>query len=125
MKLSFKKWLQSLKYAFEGIRFAMNQQNFFLISLIAIIVILFGFYFKLSQIEWLIVITNIGFVLSLEALNTIWEKTLDLLQPYFSPKVKSIKDLVAGAVVIACLTSLIIGLIIFLPKIYKLWIKIH
>lgn len=125
MKLSLRKWLHSLKYAFEGIKFAINQQNFFLISLIAIIVILFGFYFKLSSTEWLIVILTIGFVLSLEALNTIWEKTLDLLQPYFSPKVKNIKDLVAGAVVIACLTSIIIGLIIFVPKIWNLWTKIH
>lgn len=124
MRLSFKKWLQSLKYSFQGIKYALNQQNFFLIFIIAIIVILLGFYLNLSSIEWLIVILTIGFVLSLEALNTIWEKTLDLLQPYFSPKVKNIKDLVAGAVVIACLTALVIGFIIFLPKVLILWKKI-
>ncbi|MGC8881030.1 MAG: diacylglycerol kinase family protein [Minisyncoccia bacterium] len=123
MKLSFKKWLQSLKYSFQGIKYALNQQNFFLIFVIAIIVIILGFYFNLSFSEGSIVILTIGLVLSLEALNTIWEKTLDLLQPYFSPKVKDIKNLVAGAVVIACLTSLVIGLIIFLPKIL-LWKKI-
>lgn len=121
MRLSFKKWLYSLRYAFKGIKYALSQQNFFLIFLIAIIVIINGFYFNLSKFEWLIVILTIGLVLSLEALNTIWEKTLDMLQPYFSPKVKEIKDLVAGAVVIACLSAIIIGLIIFFPKILKLF----
>lgn len=124
MRLSFKKWLQSLKYAFEGIRYALNQQNFFLIVIIAIIVVLLSFYFQISYWEWLIVILAIGLVISLEALNTIWEKTLDILEPHISDKVKNIKDLVAGAVVIACLTALVIGFIIFLPKVLILWKKI-
>ncbi len=124
MQLSFKKWLKSLGYAFEGIKYALNQQNFFLIVIIAIIVIFFSIWIGLNTTEWLIVILTIGLVLSLEALNTIWEKTLDILEPNFSEKVKNIKDLVAGAVVIACLTSLIIGLIIFLPKILDLCTKI-
>jgi len=124
MKLSFKKWIASLGYAFAGIRYALSQQNFFLIVVIAIIVILFSIWIGLNRIEWLIVILTIGLVLSLEALNTIWEKTLDILEPNFSEKVKNIKDLVAGAVVIACLTSIVIGLIIFLPKIVDLWRKI-
>jgi len=124
MKLSFKKWLESLNYAFEGIKYALGQQNFFLIVVIAIIVILLSFYFEISEIEWLIVILAMGLVISLEALNTIWEKTLDILEPQFSERVKNIKDLVAGAVVIACLTSLVIGIIIFLPKILLLWKKL-
>lgn len=124
MQLSFKKWLKSLGYAFEGIKYALNQQNFFLIVIIAIIVIFFSIWIGLNTTEWLIVILTIGLVLSLEALNTIWEKTLDILEPHFSEKVKNIKDLVAGAVVIACLTSLVIGLIIFLPKILDLCTKI-
>jgi len=53
-------------------------------------------------------------------LNTVMETTLDFIEPNKSPKIKQIKDIIAGSVFIACLTALIFGAIIFLPKIFAL-----
>jgi diacylglycerol kinase len=84
----------------------------------ALVVILLGFILKISYFEWLIFILIITIVLSLEALNTALEKILDYLEPNLSDKIRIIKDSIAGAVAISIFASLIIGLMIFLPKIY-------
>lgn len=117
MRISFKRLLQSFFYAFRGVKYAFSQQNFFLMFIIAIGTICLAFLLHISYFEWLIIIFLIGFILSLEMLNTVFEKTLDYLEPYISDKIRIIKDLVAGAVFLACLTALILGFIIFLPKI--------
>jgi len=117
MKLSFKRLLKSIFNAFQGIKYAFSQQNFFLMLLMAIGTLIFSFWLRISYFEWLVMIFLIGFILSLEMLNTVLERTLDFLEPYISDKVKVIKDLIAGAVFIACLTAIILGFIIFLPKI--------
>ena len=117
MKLSFKKFLKSISNAFHGIKYAFSQQNFFLMFLMAIGTLILAFWLRISYFEWLIIIFLIGSILSLEMLNTVLEKTLDFLEPYISDKIKMIKDLIAGAVFIACLTAIILGFIIFLPKI--------
>jgi len=116
MKLSFKKLLKSIYHASQGIKYVFLQQNFLLMFLIAIGTLILGFWLQISYFEWLIMIFLIGSVLSLEILNTVLERTLDFLEPYISDKIRMIKDLIAGAVFIACLTALILGFIIFLPK---------
>jgi len=118
MKLSFKRLLKSIFNAFYGIKYAFSQQSFFLMFLMAIGTLTLAFWLRISYSEWLIIIFLIGSILSLEMLNTVLEKTLDFLEPYISDKIKMIKDLIAGAVFIACLTALILGFIIFLPKIF-------
>ena len=117
MKLSFKKLLKSIFNAFQGIKYAFSQQSFFLMFLIAIGTLILAFWLRISYFEWLIIIFLIGSILSLEMLNTVLERTLDFLEPYISDKIKMIKDLIAGAVLLACLTALILGFIIFFPKI--------
>jgi len=117
MKFSFKKLLDSIYYSFQGIRYSFSQQSFFLMFLVAIGTLIFSFWLQISYFEWLVIIFLIGFILSLEILNTVFERTLDFLEPYISDKVKLIKDLIAGAVFMACLTSIILGFIIFFPKI--------
>jgi len=117
MKLSFKRLFKSVNHAFHGIKYTFSQQSFFLMFLIAIGTLALGFWLRISYFEWLIIIFLIGSILSLEMLNTVLEKTLDFLEPYISDKIRMIKDLIAGAVLIACLTAFILGFIIFLPKI--------
>jgi|AntAceMinimDraft_10_1070366.scaffolds.fasta_scaffold27268_2 diacylglycerol kinase len=117
MKLSFKKFLKSIENAFKGIKYVFLQQNFFLMVLITIGTLILGFWLQVLYFEWLIIIFLIGFILSLEILNTVLEKTLDFLEPYISDNIKMIKDLIAGAVLLSCLTALILGFTIFLPKI--------
>ncbi len=117
MKLSFKELLKSIYHASQGIKYVFLQQSFLLMFLIAIGTLILGFWLQIFYFEWLIIIFLIGSILSLEILNTVLEKTLDFLEPYISDKIRMIKDLIAGAVLIACLTALILGFIIFIPKI--------
>ena len=107
-----------------GFRFAWNgliemiksEQNMKIHILAAIIVIFIGFYAHLSLTEWAIIIIVIGFVMAMEMINTSIEKLIDYLKPDIHPTAKIIKDISAGAVLVAALTALVVGLIIFIPK---------
>ncbi|NCO23068.1 diacylglycerol kinase family protein, partial [Candidatus Kuenenbacteria bacterium] len=115
MKLSCQKLKQSLKNAFWGLKIALGQHSFLLMILITLLVLFLAWFLKISFLEWLIVILLIGLILSLEVFNTVLEKLLDFIEPNHSPRVKEIKDLIAAAVLVICLISLVLGLIIFLP----------
>ena len=62
--------------------------------------------------EWALVITLIGLVVTAEILNTAIEKLCDFVQPNHDPRIKTIKDLAAAAVLFASLTALIVGLML-------------
>jgi len=117
MKFSLRKILKSFRYSFNGIKIHSQQHNFMSMLMSASFVILLGFILQISYFEWLILILIMSIVLSLEALNTAMETILDYLEPNLSDKIKTIKDLIAGAVAITIFASMIIGLLIFLPKI--------
>ena len=126
MKISLRKIFKSFQYSFHGLKIHSQQHNFMGMLISALFVIFLGFILNISYFEWLILVLIMGLVLSLEALNTSLEKTLDYLEPRFSDKIKMLKDLMAGGVAIVIFTSIIIGLMIFLPKIIilaKLYIK--
>ncbi len=100
--------------AWNGVKAAYRAEQSFRIQLtVAGAVSLAGLIVGLSQTEWLFIVTAIGLVLSLELLNTMIEKTLDLLHPTQHERVKFIKDVSAAAVLISSLASVIVGLIIF------------
>lgn len=116
-----KKLRNSFKYAFEGVhRELKEEQNLKIHILIMILVIIAGFTLKLSPMEWIICIILFGFVIALELINTAIELTVDLAMPEIHPKAKAAKDIAAAAVLISATCSVIIGLIIFLPKIINL-----
>ena len=116
-----KNILNSFKYAFDGIKTALKtERNMKIHITIMILVIIAGIILKISKIEWIICIILFGFVISLELVNTAIENTVDLITMEKNPKAKIAKDVSAGAVLISAIGSAIIGLIIFLPKIYKL-----
>jgi len=125
MKISLKKILKSFQYSFNGIKIHSQQHNFVVMLISAFFVILLGFIFQISYFEWLILILIISLILCLETINTTLEKTWDYLEPNFSDKIKMFKDLMAGGVAIAIFTSIIIGLMIFLPKIIDFLLKIY
>ena len=77
-----------------------------------------GFYFEISNIEWILQIFAFALVLGIEGLNTAIEKLADYVQPDFDHKIGFIKDISAGAVMIVSVAASIIGLIIYLPKIF-------
>lgn len=74
-----------------------------------------GFYFQISKNEWIIQILVIGLVMSMEGLNTAIEAIADFVHPDFNTKIGFIKDIAAGAVFIAAITAVIIGIIIYVP----------
>src|SRR5574344_1941093 len=113
VKIKKDKLINSFKYAFEGISSSFKQeQNLKIHSFIMALVIICGFIFKINITEWLICILLFGIVISLELVNTAMEALCDLVMPDINPKVKIVKDVMAGAV--------LVGLIIFLPKIINL-----
>lgn len=85
---------------------------------IAIAVTIAGFYYNISATEWMLQIMAIALVLGVEGLNTAVEKMSDYTQPEYDNKIGFIKDIAAGAVMWVSVAAVIIGLIIYLPKIF-------
>ena len=113
-----KKLLKSFKYAFDGICTGIKEeQNMKIHITIMILVIIFGIMLKISKMEWIICIILFGLVISMELINTAIENTVDLVTKEKNEQAKIAKDVAAGAVLVSAITSAIIGLIIFVPKI--------
>lgn len=112
-----KKSIIGFKYAFNGLKEAFNRErNFRIHLLVASIVTAFSFFMKLSLFEWLFIILAIQTVLLAELINTIAERIIDYIKPDIHPNAKIIKDIGAAVVLIAAIFSVIIGLLIFAPK---------
>ena len=114
-----KKLRNSFKYAFQGIEEAWKtEQNLKIHFMIMALVIIAGFIFKISLMEWMVCLLLFAIVISLELINTAIETTVDIAMPEINEKAKYAKDIAAGAVLFSAMISIIIGLIIFLPKIF-------
>ena len=85
---------------------------------IAIVMTAAGFFFDISNVEWILQILTIAIIMGTEGLNTAIEKVSDFVQPEFDEKIGFIKDVSAGAVMIVSIGATIIGCIIYLPKIF-------
>lgn len=113
-----KRLINSFKYAFDGLKYAfLYEQNLTVHILATIIVIIMGFIFKISVFEWLVLFLIIGLVIATELINTSIEATIDLITDEINPLAKVAKDTAASAVLVFGLTALIVGALIFLPKI--------
>jgi len=107
--------------AFRGMYvFWMTTNNLFryVSSVATLFVIILGFYFHISSLEWIALVFAIGLVFISEAFNTAIEIDIDLTSPEYHPYARDTKDVAAGAVILSVFVSLIVGLIIFLPKIF-------
>jgi diacylglycerol kinase (ATP) len=105
-------------HAFSGIwHFVISERNATVHLAATILVIAAAIYFRVSLGEAMALTFSIGIVWITELLNTCLEKTLDFISKDEDPKLKFIKDVAAGAVLIASFTALIVGLFIFIPKI--------
>ncbi|HOX96051.1 MAG TPA: diacylglycerol kinase family protein [Candidatus Woesebacteria bacterium] len=108
----------SFRHAFDGFLYAIRTQPNFRFHLLATIaVILLGVYFSISFVEWLILVFTINMVLVAELVNTAIEAMVDLITLEKRVDAKTAKDVAAAMVLISAGLSIIIGLIIFLPKI--------
>jgi len=107
---------KSFTYAFRGLaKIFREEQNLQVESFSAIIVIALGFVFQIKPLEWCVILICIALVILMETVNSAIERMADVLKPRIHSYVKEMKDIMAAAVMIASLLSVIIGLIIFIP----------
>lgn len=117
-----KRLTSSLSYAKEGILYAYkNEQSLTIHAIITALVLIAGIIFKISLIEWMIVIFCIGLVLAFELVNTSIEAVVDLATSEIKPLAKVAKDVAAGVSVVFSITTIIIGIMIFLPKVIEIF----
>ncbi|MEG0471918.1 MAG: diacylglycerol kinase family protein [Solibacillus sp.] len=114
--MNVRKFFRSFTYAIQGVLTATKEQNlrFHLVS--TVVVVLAGIVTGLSVTEWLILTLIIALVIGTEMVNTAIERVVDLSSPEIHPLAKDAKDIAAGAVLVFASASVIIGLLIFLPK---------
>lgn len=117
LKLDRKRLRNSFKYALEGVKTAYRtEQNLRIHTIVAIIVIICGFLFRISNLEWFICFLLIGLVLMAEFFNTALENIVDMISPDINPYAKNAKDMASSGVLAIAIIAAIIGLIIFVPK---------
>ena len=116
-----KKFFFSFTYPIKGLKYAYrNEQNLAFDVGIALIVVIAGFLFKISVIEWALLILTIGMVIALELVNTAIEAVVDLVTEEYHPLAQVAKDTSAAAVFVCAIAAVIVGFIIFLPKVIDL-----
>lgn len=110
--------IRSIGYALSGIKLAINEEpNFKIHVILAILALIIGFVLNISRSEWIILMFTIVLVLVLELINTALEEIVDMVSPGIQTKAKIAKDVAAGAVLITAIAAVVVGLVIFLPKI--------
>jgi diacylglycerol kinase (ATP) len=109
---------KSFRYALRGMGLILKtQHNFWIQSSVALLVIVLGVFFAISAIQWCILVLAMMAVLVAESFNTAMEIDIDLTSPEYHPYARDTKDVAAGAVLLAVIGAVIIGGIIFIPKI--------
>ena len=117
-----KKFINSFSYPIKGLRYAYkNEQNLAVDVGIALLVVILGFIFRINKYEWAILVLTIGLVISCELINTAIEAVVDLVTEEYHPLAKVAKDTSAAAVLVFALVAIVVGLIIFLPKVIGLF----
>ncbi len=110
--------IKSLKFAIKGVWLLISTEHSIMVQLaIAVMVTFLGWWLDISTTEWIFQVFAIGLILVAESLNTCIEKLCDFIHTDYNKKIGFIKDIAAGAVTFAAVTAIIIGLIIYLPKI--------
>lgn len=116
-----KRRLKSFKYAFNGLFYVITTQTNMQIHVMAMVfVITSGIIFKISITEWLFIVLAIALVLVSEIVNTTIEEIVNFISPEYNKKAGLIKDLGAAFVLLAAIFAIVVGIIIFSPKIIQL-----
>ncbi len=112
---------KSFGYAFEGVWNTVKSERNMQIHLgFTVCVIIAGFIFGITKTEWLICLVLFGQVMSLELVNTALEACVDVATDEWKPLAKKAKDAAAGAVLVSAIIAAVIGLWIFIPRLFLL-----
>ncbi|KOS04781.1 diacylglycerol kinase [Flavobacterium akiainvivens] len=114
--------IKSVSYSFIGAyRLVTSEHSIIVQFFIGLAVTAAGFYFDISATEWMLQTLAIGMVMAIEGANTAVEKICDFIHPDFNPKIGFIKDIASGAVFFAAVAAIVIGAIIYYPKVAMLF----
>ena len=120
VNMNLNKILAGFIFAGRGIRTAfISERNLKIQTCFVVLVLLFGWLLHIRIVEWLICLLCFGLVIGMELINTSLEKLVDLVSPEYHPLAEKVKDIAAGAVLFDSIIAAIIGLIIFVPKIWE------
>ncbi len=112
--------VEAFRFAFSGLWYTLcTQRNMRVQLTIAGAVIVLGLWLKLSADQWATLALTSGLVLVSEMTNTVIEKLVDLVCPDYHPLAKTVKDVMAGAVVLAAIVAVIVGLLILGPPLWN------
>ncbi|MFC4210364.1 diacylglycerol kinase [Pedobacter lithocola] len=118
-KFTIAARIKSFKYAFNGLwKFFKFEHNARIHLVAAAIAILLSFYLEISATEWVAILSVICAVFVAEIFNSSIEKLADVVSPEINPQIKTVKDMAAAAVLITACLAILIGGIIFLPKLF-------
>jgi len=110
--------MRSFYYAISGIISAFKSERNLRIHLtLSVLVVLLGWALSITRIEWLMIVLVIGGMLCSELVNSAIERVVDLATEDYHPLAKQAKDIAAGAVLLFAITSVVVGIIIFGPRI--------
>ena len=119
--VNIRKALRSFRFAGAGVFSLFRYENNARIHLLAaLLVVTMSIILDLSALEWCVVVIQIGLVSGAEAMNTAIEKLADVVSPDYHPTIKVAKDLAAAGVLILSVSAVIIGGILFIPKLFAL-----
>ena len=121
-KMSFKRFLNSVKYSIEGLNHAYkNEQSLWLHGGGVFLAVILGIVLKINFYEWAVIIVAFVVVLAIELLNTAIEAVVDLVTKEIHPLAKIAKDCGSAAAFVSGVASAVICLVIFLPKIFDMF----
>jgi diacylglycerol kinase (ATP) len=116
---SIRARVRSFRYALEGIAaFFQSEHNAWLHFMATIAVFTLATLVGVTKTEWLALVFAIGFVWVAEMFNTCIERVMDFVSDQRHKEIKFIKDLAAGAVLVAAITALVVGAVVFIPKLF-------
>jgi len=115
--------LKSFSHAFKGLfKTFREEQNLRIQTIVSLLAIVLGIYFQISRLEWILLTLVIALVLIVETTNSAIERIADVLKPRINSYIKEIKDIMAAAVLLSSIAAMVVGLFIFMPYMYKLFI---
>lgn len=114
---------ESFRYALSGLKLAIRKEPNFRIHLVtAALAFILAYFLNFSLFEWLTVILVSTIVMVVELINTVLESLVNLVSPGIHDEAKIAKDVAAAAVFVSAAASVVVGVILYLPKILTLFI---
>ncbi len=110
------RYTTTFRHALEGLRYSfLHERNFRIHTVFAAVALVLAWALHISATQWLFIITAIASVIALEIVNTVFERVVDMFQPRVHHYAGIVKDLMAAAVLVAALSAILVGALIFIP----------